>query len=288
MRALIICILLGLGSSVIGQTKGSIPSRFNEKDFSEHFVYVWNYGETTSEEITEAKVFAEEVYMKLEKVVGEANMPQEQLIITFGGEGVDRTRGRKRTPHVDNSGRIHLYRFDQGGYLSVLPHEMVHAIRINEIPIWNGFFEEGFASAIAYQLYPQMGGFPRFSHSLALIAGYWLTSGRGIPLETIRKQHSRLNLKCQLQTYVTREDFFNYLAGQGGVTKLVDFAYSRDVGSLEGYKRVWNKPFSELASDWEKDLKRRFEALSNTEVQIENYFETTSARYIPVCEQTDY
>ncbi len=283
MRAIITLFLFVILYPLAAQTKGSVPTKYNQRADMEHFVLVWNENETKTEEIDEAKVYAEEVHGKLTQILGAANMPKDKLIVTFGGEGMDRARQKKRTPHVDFSGRIHLYRFDEGGYLSVLPHEMVHAIRMNNGRRWDGFFEEGFASAIAYHLYPGREGFPRFSYSLDLIAGYWLESGRGIPMETMRTQHNRLNLKCQLQTYVTREDFFNYLAVNYGMEKLVDFAYSNDVGTSGLYERIWGKSFKALASDWESDLRSRYQRLENTSALVDEYFKTTSAKYIPVC-----
>lgn len=284
MRGLFILLFLFTTVTAWTQTKGVVPSDYDHTDYTDHFVLLWNDGETKATEIDEAKIFAEEAYAKIAKVFGVTNMPGEQLIITFRGEGVDKKTRRKRTPHVDYQGRIHLYRFDQGGYLSVLPHEMVHAIRINKVARWERFFEEGLASAIAYHLYPDKAGFPRFGYSLDLIAGYWLTSGKGIPLETMRSDHSRLNLKCQLQTYVAREDFFNYLNSKYGTDKLVEFAYTNQVGTLEQYKSTWGKTFNQLIVEWEADLRKRYGKIENPQGQIDEYFSTTSARYIPVCE----
>ena len=283
MRTPSFMIFLWISSLALGQTKGVVPDNFDHRVDTDHFVLLWNEAETRNEEIEEAKLFAEEVYQALSGILGASNMPDEQLIITFRGEGVDKKTRKKRTPHVDYQGRTHLYRFDQEGYLGALPHELVHAVRINQVSSWERFFEEGLASAIAYHLYPDKVGFPRFGYSLDLIAGYWLSSGKGIPLETMRSQHGRLNLKCQLQTYVTREDFFNYLNVTYGIDKLVAFAYSDQVGTKEAYEKIWEKPFSELQAEWEANLKARYAQIENPDTIIDQYFSTTSAKYIPVC-----
>lgn len=282
-------LLFWLPMALTGQTKGELLNGFDSRYKSEHFVFQWNKDQTSQAEIDEAKTLAEDVYQQLTQLLGGENMPSQKLIITFRGEGLDRVSGKKRTPHVDFQGRTHLYRFAMGGYLSPLPHELVHAVRVGEIPDWRGFFEEGIASGIAYYLYPEKKGFPRFGYELDLVAGYWLTSGKGIPMSTMVDQHNRLNLKCQLQTYVTREDFFSFLIGQYGIKSLVDLSYSDKPGSHEGYLQHFGKPFEALVADWQADLTKRYQAIDQPELLVSNYFKQTSARYIPVCKAgTDY
>ena len=153
---------------------------------------------------------------------------------------------------------------------------------MNNVPQWEPFFEEGLASAIAYYLYPKRAGFPRFGYDLDLVAGYWLNSKRVIPLDTMRLQHSWLNLKCQLQTYVAREDFFNYLIVNYGLEKIVSFAYAKNVRSLELYQSIWKKSFKELSIAWETDLEMRYNLLGNTDQLIAAYFNNTRRSAWPV------
>ena len=289
MRFLLILLLVTAALPLVSQTKGALLPRFDSQREGDHFVYQWNAFQTSNAEIDEAEALAEEVFAHLTRIFGSERMPENKLIITFRGEGVDREKGKKRTPHVDNQGRTHLYRFEMGGYLSPLPHELVHAVRVGMGLNWQGFFEEGIASGIAYHLYPERKGFPRFGYSLDLIAGHWLSSNRGIPIMKMMVQHSRLNLKCQLQTYVTREDFFNYLIKEFGISKMVDLAYSDLVGSNDGYQKYFGKKLEALVEDWQADLTKRYKAIDQPEIQLSQYFNHTSARYIPVCEAgTDF
>lgn len=290
MRTLISVFSFLIAFGLNAQTKGSLPTNFNQNSESDHFVYFWNSGETDTQEIVEAGAFAEEVFMRLSKLLGESNMPENKLIITFRGEGVDLRRQKKKTPHVDFQGRIHLYRFEGEGYLGVLPHEMVHATRMGSERMWERFFEEGLASAISYYLYPERMGFPRFGYDLDLVAGHWLESENGnIPLIQMRREHNRLNLKCQLQTYVTREHFFTYLAETHGIEKLVEFGNRENAGELSLYKEIWGKSFEILASEWEGELRRRYANIPNAKNEMEEFFESTSAKYIPVCKAgTDF
>ena len=285
MRSKIIFLALLMGSTMVlfSQTKGFVPQSFDNREDTEHFVLVWNNEETKVDEITEAKKLAEETFRRLNDILGEENMPEDKLIVIFGGEGMDPKTRAKKTPHVDLQGRINLFRFDPEGYLGAFPHELVHAIRINEIPRWEPFFEEGLASSLAYFLNPKISKFPRFGYPLNLVAGYWLTSGSYIPLSTMRSKHRTLNLKCQIQTYILREDFFNYLNTKYGLKKLVSFAHSQKVGALEEYQKTWGKSFEELTKEWEVDLKQRFKSIEDSKEQIDSYFKNTSAQYFPVC-----
>lgn len=284
MRKLVTVIFLFSSFLVFGQTKGELSDRFNQQRESDHFVLQWNAGQSSSEEIAEASVFAEETFSKLTQLLGQQHMPTEKLIMTFRGEGVDPETYKKSVPHVDGQGRIHLYRFESGGYLGALAHEIVHAIRVNALPRWERFFEEGLASAIAYHLYPDTKTFARYGYPLEVVAGYWLVSGKGIPMETMRVQHNRLNLKCSFQTYVMREDFFNYLVVNYKMEKLLAYAYSEDVGYIDAYQDHWAKTFAQLVSEWELDLRKRYNAYEGATELAGEYFKNTPVQYSKACE----
>lgn len=284
MRLFYSLLFLSSVITLVGQTQGELSTRFDSQREGDHFVYQWNVVETNKAEIDEVESLAEEAFDHLTRIFGSERMPDKKMIITLRGEGVDRKTGRKHTPHVDRQGRIHLYRFDKGGYLNELPHEMVHAVRIRKVTYWQGFFEEGIASGVAYHLYPKSTGFPRFGYSLDLIAGYWLTSGKLIPMKILEQNHNRLNLKCQLQSYVLREDFFNYLINQYGLEGLVALSYAEDLGTDKGYERYTGKSFDALVADWEQDLTKRYEQIDQAEALVDEYFNNTTARYIPVCD----
>lgn len=284
MGKLTLVVLMFSSCLVFGQTKGELSGRFNSKTESDHFVLQWNEGQSSEKEIQEAAIYAEEVYSRLSGLLGKTNMPTVRLIITFRGEGVDPKTYKKSVPHVDGQGRIHLYRFEAGGYLGAMAHEMVHAVRVNTLPRWERFFEEGLASAIAHYLYPDTNAFARYGYPLDVVAGYWLVSGKGIPLETMRQQHNRLNLKCSFQTYVMREDFFNYLTVHYGVDKLLAYAYSDKVGDVDAYPEYWGKRFTELVEEWELDLRKRYHAYDGAAAMAVEYFKNTPVQYSKACQ----
>lgn len=284
MKLLIGISLMFLMWSAMAQTKGVVPTNFSQSAISEHFMLFWNDGQTSNEEVDQLKVQFEAVYKKTSELVGAEHMPAKKLIITLRGEGYDPKTQKKSVPHVDWQGRIHLYRYTSSGYMGAFAHELVHAIRVGTLPRWNGFFEEGLASGLAHYLYPEGNKFPRYGYPLDVVAGYWLVSGRGIPLETLRLQHRRLNLKCQIQSYVIREDFYYYLINTYGVDKLLAYAYSQQVGTTEGYTTHFGKTFQFLVQDWEVDLTQRYQKFEGAEAMAEEYLTQSIAQYMPVCE----
>lgn len=284
MKRIVILLLLIAPFHQFAQTKGAIPTNFDRESSSKHFMLFWNEGETLDDEIDKAKQHAEEVFSKLSEILGPTRMPEDKLIITFEGEGVDPDTYKKSAPNVDNQGRMHLYRFDAGGYLGAMAHEMVHAIRFGTLSNWNRFLEEGLASALATYLYPEMNSFPRYGYSSDLVAGGWLTSsGYYIPLGTLFDQHNRLNLKCSFQSYVLREDFFGYLISKYGLKKLIGFAYTGEVGEKRYYEKIWGKSFYALTKAWEADLRGRFNSIPNSETLIDDYLKKTPAQYMGAC-----
>ncbi len=270
-------MFLGCGSAVndsnTNQSSGSLTTK--------HFAFTWNVDETSAEEIEYASGFCEKIYTEVANLIGEDRMPEGRIQVSFKGEGMQ-TNGRKIPPNVDSSGRINLYRFRQGGYLDAFAHELVHAIRINSIPNWERFFEEGFASAIADVVYPEKTGFPLFGYERSKITSYLMQQDYFISLSEMRLKHRELNLRCQLQTYIPREDFFCYLRETYGTEKLLEFSNSNRTNEIGLYEEIWKKSFDELETEWEKYT---LELHSAEEVMRigEEYFEKTSAKYIPIC-----
>ncbi len=269
-------VFLACGPSERGDNKKQSPGSL----ITEHFVLTWNPEETSSEEIESASTFCEEIHAKLAEVIGLDRMPERKIIVSFNGEGM-RANGRKIPPNVDASGRINLYRF-RGDYLDPFAHELVHAIRINRIPYWERFFEEGLASAIADLVYPEATGFPLYGYERSKITSYLMQQDYFISLGEMRSRHRELNLKCQLQTYIPREDFFCYLRVKYGTEKLLEFANSGKTNQIELYKDVWGKSFAALGSEW-----KNFTLALHSEEEVkragEEYFEKTAAKYIPIC-----
>lgn len=264
------------------QTKGDIPEGYAQREDTEHFVFLWNSTETTTEEIKEAQLYSERSFNKLKNLLGAQRMPAEKIIMAFGGDAVDPVSHQKKLSHVDYQGRVFLFRYNPMGYLGPLLHELIHAIRKNTLKRWDRFFEEGIASALSYYLEPETEEFSRFGYPMEVIAGYWYEVGSAIPMDKLRKDHNRY-LSCRLQTYVLREDFFTYLINTYGMKKYLDFAYSSEIGSQKLYDEHWGKPFNHLVSDWEKDLKTRYDNYPNARSLAQSYLKDTPSKYLKVC-----
>ncbi len=260
---------------------GSDKSKSSNSLTTEHFVMTWNAEETTSEEIEHASNFCEEIYAKTADVIGADRMPDGRINVLFRGEGMQ-PDGRKIPPNVDSSGQINLYRFRQGGYLDAFAHELVHAIRINRIPNWELFFEEGFASAIAAIVYPEMVGFPLFGYERSKITSYLMQQDYFISLSEMRSRHRELNPRCMLQTYIPREDFFCYLHATYGMEKLLKFSNSEKTSQIGLYDEIWGKSFSELEAEW-KNYTLGLYSTKEVKKTGEEYFQKTSAKYMPIC-----
>lgn len=278
MNHYLLCLLLFFSCSF--STKRSQESTAQSLATT-HFLLQWTAGETTREEIDEAVIFCEEIYSKMASVLGEERMPDHRINVIFGGEGL-RPGQPKRTPNVDYRGQIRLYRFSQGGYLDPFPHELVHAIRANRVAQWERFFEEGFASAIAATIYPEKTGFPLFGYERSKIMAYLMSQDYFITLSEMKARHRELNLRCQLQTYIPREDFFYYLKETYGMDKLLAFAHSGRTSETVLYEEIWGKSFTDLEADWTAYVSNLHDP-QEVKRTGEEYFEKTSARYIPVC-----
>ncbi len=279
MKFLTILLLLFFACNSSGE--GSQNATSSKMLSTEHFTFSWEEPETTPDEIDAATVFCEDIYDRLAKVIGEEKMPTGKIEVRFRGEGL-RPNGRKIAPNVDALGRVNLYRFRQGGYLDTFAHELVHAVRINRVPNWERFFEEGFASAIADLIFPEQVGFPLFGYERSKITSYLMQQDYFITLSEVKSRHSELNLRCQLQTYIPREDFFCYLRRKYGIDQLLEFSNSPKTNEIDLYEEVWGKSFAELEDDW---MKHTLDLHSKNDVEQtgSEYFEKTSARYIPIC-----
>lgn len=254
----------------------------NKEKETQHFILKWNTQETSSDEIDEALHFIEKVYNQERALFGDENMPARKIEVRLNGEGLIDGGKKANIPRVDGSGIMYLYRFPGGGYLEPFPHELVHAIRINNIPSWEPFFEEGLASSISSYLYPKKEGFPFFGYEQIKIASYLAIRDDYMPLIYLRTHHRIVNFQCQLQSYILREDFFTYLIQQYGIKKLISFANSDEVGHLDTYKKIWNKSFSELANEWRKQLVEKYPK-SEIMTYGEEFLTKTPAKYQRIC-----
>ena len=286
--ALFAMAYLCLWSPVLSQVKGEVPNEFQERVDTEHYVFLWNEGDVSIEEINQAKAYTELTFLKLGGLLGIDNMPKGRIIVTFNGDGVDPITYKKSLSHVDYQGRVHLYRYEPKGYLGPFLHELIHSVRKNTLPKWDRFWEEGFASAISYYLEPETEEFSRFGYPMEVIAGYWLDVGKAIPMRQMKTQHNQL-LGCRLQSYVLREDFFTYLINEYGIEKYLKYAYSSDIGSFDLYSTIWGITFDGLVKGWETDLNNRYKDFKGAKDLAEEYLTKTPAKYLKVCEpEVDY
>lgn len=262
--------------------KGTLPLNYNQNDSTKHFLLFWNEKETSENEISTARETLEVIHNKVKNILGNHEVLPNKFIVTFNGEGVKSNNIRK-IPHVDQQGRIHLYRYKRVGYLQAFPHEFIHAIRINKNRNWDPFFEEGFASVISSYLRNSTSGFPLFGFNRTEVAAYFYhKKNLFIPIHTLQSKHYKINYKCQLQSYIIREDFFAYLLKTYGLEKLLTFSEHKQAGILSLYPKIWGYSFSKLVQEWETEINTKYAQKYLNQTGHE-FITKSPAKFIPLC-----
>lgn len=278
----VLLMAAGVGSD---KTMGSIPSGYEHYERTGCCLLVWNSDQVAAEAVAIAHGRVDRSFALVKGFLGAGNSPNERLIVVLEGDGL--AGAGNRYPHVDGQGRIHLYRFGprESSYFSALPHEMVHAFRrrlVREKIGWDGFSEEGFASFVANQVVDVNPGFPRYGFSLTVVAGHWLDRGEAIPLEVLKRKHSRLSLPCKAQAYSLRASFFDFLGRRYGRSAVLDLAYGGS-GALERYEKTFGKPLEGLENEWQEDLRLRFNQVPAGREKAQRYRTTTPVQYWKIC-----
>ena len=236
------------------------------------FTVFWSMDEASVDQVHDLVEVLDAYYAEISSIVGPERTPDRRIVVFLGGSG-QAPDGTWRFPHVDRAGRVFLYRYSPGfdAYAVEAAHELVHAFR-RASGLWlSGFWEEGFAEAIAMAADPNDVGFPRYGYPLTVTAGHLLAWDEYLPLEEIRTRHRELGSRCQLQSYLERASFFAYLVEQQGLAALVKLSDQRSNPGDDDYVRVYGRPFSELVADWEAKLLSDYQATPGADEMARRY-----------------
>jgi hypothetical protein len=201
---------------VLGEAKGGGLDYGIE---TEHFIFDSKAEDVRWSELDSLAQFSEEVFERLADFIGKGRLPTKKITISLEGNAEYIAGGQRkyRVPYVDATGIIHLFRYREG-YGGLLPHEMVHAFRVQTGTTRDTFFEEGIAEFMAATLFESQYSFPRYGFSLSLVSGGLLQTGKKLPLEEIYTKSRVNNLLCQAQLYPLRADFMAYVIQAYGAT----------------------------------------------------------------------
>jgi hypothetical protein len=147
----------------------------------------------------------------------------------------------------------------------------------------SGFWEEGFAEAIAMAVDPDDVGFPRYGYPLTVAAGHLLAWDEYIPLAEVRARHREMGRRCQLQAYLERASFFHYLVERRGITSLIELTYGPHSPTEDDFQQVYGKPFDELVTDWETRLLADYRATVEADETARRYRAEPPIRSRPMC-----
>jgi hypothetical protein len=239
---------------------------------TERFAVFWRTEEASAAQVSELLQTLDDYYAGISAAVGPERTPQRRIVILLDGHG-QAPDGTWRFPRVDRTGRVYLYRYSPEfpAYAVEAAHELVHAFR-RAAGFWHsGFWEEGFAEAIAMNVDPGDVGFPRYGYPLTVAAGHLLAWDQYVPLADIRSRHRQMGRQCQLQAYLERAAFFDYLVRLEGIHALVELGYEPDNPGDEDYARVYGQSFEELVSDWEIQLLTEYRATPDAEETARRY-----------------
>jgi hypothetical protein len=282
VRALALLALAGAGTQE-PTTQGPLPSDFDAREVTAHFVVLWRADETGTEEAAAVTARAEELYAAIQTFVDGRFAPEERLVLMLSGDGV-RADGTSSVPHVDGTGRIHVFRYPGNGYLGELAHELVHALRFGSLKHFDGFFEEGFAELVNLNVAPEQVGFPRYGFPLTVVAGHWVARDEDVPLLDLQRKHTQLNMPCRVKAYPLRASFFVYLTDTYGLDKMLALAAPETPATLKRYEDVLGTPFEQLAAEWRAALATDFAAWPEAKARAESWLAQTPIRFFPICE----
>ena len=243
-----------------------------------HFIFQSSDEGLTDTELEKGKILAEEYYEQIASYLGASYTPNEKLNILLEGFPTEQAN---YAGIVDEFGLIHLRRMPeaQGGYWSVLDHELVHAFRHpfqienNISRAWEnyGFLEEGFAEFLSKKLYPEKNSFSTFGLDVNFIAGYWLAQQADLSLSFARAFHDDINLECGIKIYPIRASWFNFLEERFGFEKVLKLAYTTEIPTNTFLSTIFEMGYNDLDQEWKIWLFNKYESFSNKETLIEQY-----------------
>ena len=256
------------GASIAQETLGSVPSEFDQTKGTKHLVVVWNDSTASVEEADEAAVEVERVYGLISDYLGRDRVPGSKIIVIL--EGAMFAEGQRRIPWVDWEGRVHLFRSPgpTGEYLSIFPHELVHALRAEQpnrkatlAKTGGRFLEEGFAEAVALIAEGGINRYPYWGTEPDVVVWHLMSSKLEVALEALIERHDELSLKCELQSYPLRGSFFRFLEKKVGREKLLELAYRQGPFGIEVYEKAAGTEFAELVDEWRGEIEARSKSI---------------------------
>ena len=198
---------------------------------------------------------AERRYAVLSQLLGEERTPQGKITILLEG---DRRSSQDTIAWVDEDG-IHLSRVSgrDGGYWGFFDHELVHAFRASYIaedrkqrwPYFM-FIEEGIAEYLALEMNHERQVFSTFGLPLDVVAGYWVTAGRDIPMSDLRERHAELTGRCSAQAFSQRASWFSHIEQVYGWDKALEVAYMEVVPTSEAIEALLGIGYDALDAQW--------------------------------------
>ncbi len=267
--------MLSLSSLVAAaDTQGPMPEGYDSFEDRSDILYVWNEAETSQEMANAAIERGDAVFEQVASILGDDRLPRQQLVVVLDGPMFS-DNGRN-IPRVDAQGRILLYSAfsPMNEYMSMFAHELVHAIRFQghlggdaASVLGTGFFEEAYAEAVALIAETRYDRYPYWGTSPVAISSYLIEQDRYLPFQQLIQNHAELSLKCEVQSYPTRGDFFIYLESILGRDAFLAMGDDQGTQDQEFYERWSGQSFSELVAGWQRSVQDRSRASNNAVAQ---------------------
>lgn len=251
---------------------------------SEHFVFLTSTAFATEAEVQEGLDRSEELFAKIAMVVGADLVPSGKITVNLDGP----IKGRG--PYVDGAG-IHLFRYSasEGGYWTLLAHEMVHGFRVDwffghEAANWPTFkfYDEAFAEFVAQLVDEDKQGFPFFGFPEDIVAGHWAVNGPFLPLSVLRARHDELNQPCEFQSYPERASWLRYIDEYFGRHILMKIVYPAMNPTDAFIRDLTGMSLAEIDEAWVVRITARFHAHPGAAQLATAYMDRIGQAY--VCE----
>ena len=288
VMALLVLGLLGAPSRAVAQTAAdrveAAARGFDGTLEAGHFAVFWRLEEAGPDEIRSLLAVAESVFERISAIVGADRTPTRPILLVLAGHG-RAADGTWRFPNVDERGRVILLRYADGvmSYAQEIAHELVHAFRRHSGYWLSGFLEEGFAEAIAMDVDPDEVGFPRYGYPLTVAAGHLLARDEYLPLSVVRARHDDVGRRCQLQAYLERASFFDYLKQLGGRDALLRLVYREDIPTDADYSELFGAPFPDLVTRWETALLADYQQTPDADETADRFRAEPPIASRPIC-----
>lgn len=245
---------------------------------TEHFVLLTDSQLGSNAEITEVLERAETLYTKILQELGENHRPFNKITIRLEGDF------KAKGPYFDNLG-IHLFRYssNEGGYLSALAHEMVHAFQedyyIQYDPYsWENYpyLDEGFAEYIAQLVDKSKTGFPWYGYNEYAVVGDLVLSENAIPHPILRAQHFEINDECLVQAYAQRSSWMRYIDETYGRDTLLILNYPTTAPTRDFFTNTLGVDLATLDAAWQAWVVEKYNSTARASEIAAAYRERTS------------